>query len=471
MCALLPLEPSVGGRGVPEKPFEPARALRRHPAGSSARRSAADARHLTDVGIFTPDRWSGSCRRLTMPAWVTIDGNEAAASVAHRTNEVIAIYPITPSSTMGELADEWSAAADAEHLGRCAVGHRDAVGGRRHCRLPRRAAGRVARHYVHGEPGPAPDDPQPLQDRGGADAFLPARRCAHRRHARALDLRRPLGRDGVPADRRGDARSASVQEAHDFALIGQAATLASRMPFLHFFDGFRTSHEVAKIRAAVRRRPARACCPTRSSPPIGSAPSRRTVPCCAARRRIPDTFFQAREASAPFHTRLPGHRAAHDGRVRGAHRPAVPPVRLRGASGGRARRGPDGVRRRHGGRGRGMAPGARANGRRAEGAALPPVLGGRFRERPARDHAAPSPCWIARRSPAPWASRSTRTSSRRCTMHAWRAGRSSPATSSSSAAATGCRRRNSRRPWRARSSTSCTSRGPRTTSRSASSTT
>ena len=79
--------------------------------------------------------------------------------------------------------------------------------------------------------------------------------CLHvaardRRHARAVDLRRPLrrhGRAGRPAS--PCCASASVQEAQDFALIAQAATLAPRVPFLHFFDGFRTSHEVAKIEA------------------------------------------------------------------------------------------------------------------------------------------------------------------------------------------------------------------------------
>ena len=80
-----------------------------------------------------------------MTALHTIDGNEAVASVAHRLSEVIAIYPITPCSPMGELADEWSAAGPAERLGHGARRGRDAVRGRRRRRRPRRAPGRRAR--------------------------------------------------------------------------------------------------------------------------------------------------------------------------------------------------------------------------------------------------------------------------------------------------------------------------------------
>ena len=75
---------------------------------------------------------------------------------------------------------------------------------------------------------------------------LPRHR-AHRGHARALDLRRSQRRDGLPLDRLGHARLGLVQEADGLRAISQAATLRSRMPFIHFFDGFRTSHEVSKI--------------------------------------------------------------------------------------------------------------------------------------------------------------------------------------------------------------------------------
>ena len=142
---------------------------------------------------------------LMDPVWITVDGNEAAASVAHRVNEVIAIYPITPSSPMGELARRVVGAGRHEHLGPGADGHRDAVRGRRGRRRPRRAAGRRAGDDVHRVAGPAADDPEHVQDRRRADAVLHARRGPHRGHARAVDLRRPLGRDGLPADRLRDA--------------------------------------------------------------------------------------------------------------------------------------------------------------------------------------------------------------------------------------------------------------------------
>ena len=102
--------------------------------------------------------------------------------------------------------------------------------------------------HVHRVAGTAADDPEHVQDRRRADPVLHARLGAHRGHPRAVHLRRPLRCHGLPADGlRLLTASASVQEAHDLALIAHAATLKARVPFLHFFDGFRTSHEVAKI--------------------------------------------------------------------------------------------------------------------------------------------------------------------------------------------------------------------------------
>ena len=118
----------------------------------------------------------------------------------------------------------------------------------------------------------------------------------HGGHARALDLRRSQRRHGLPLDRLGHARlGLACRRRMDFALISQAATLRSRIPFIHFFDGFRTSHEVSEDRDADRRGPARADrrqAHRRASRPRDDA---RTARCCAARRRIPDAFFQARE--------------------------------------------------------------------------------------------------------------------------------------------------------------------------------
>ena len=136
----------------------------------------------------------------------TIDGNEAAASVAYRLNEVCCIYPITPSSPMAELADEWSSQGRAQRLGHRARGGRDAERGRRGRRAARRAAERRAGDDVHRVAGPAADDPEHVQDRRRADAGGAARRRPVARGAGAVDLRRPLRRDGGPPDRLRAAR-------------------------------------------------------------------------------------------------------------------------------------------------------------------------------------------------------------------------------------------------------------------------
>ncbi len=132
---------------------------------------------------------------------ITIDGNEAAASVAFRASEVIAIYPITPSSNMGELADEWAGARQGQHLGQRAPRGGDAVRRRRRRRGPRRAAGRRAGDHLHRVAGPAADDPQHVQDRRRAHADGVPCRGARTRHPCAVDLRRPLRRDVHPRHR------------------------------------------------------------------------------------------------------------------------------------------------------------------------------------------------------------------------------------------------------------------------------
>ena len=91
--------------------------------------------------------------------WVTVEGNEAVANVAHTLSEVIAIYPITPSTPMGELADAWSAADRTNLWGDSAAGSRDAIGGRCGRRHTRRITNRSALYHVHSLPGPVVDDP------------------------------------------------------------------------------------------------------------------------------------------------------------------------------------------------------------------------------------------------------------------------------------------------------------------------
>ena len=101
--------------------------------------------------------------------FVTVDGNEATANIAHLCNEVMAIYPITPSSGLGELPDAWAAAGRKNIFGTVPDVCRDAKrgGGRRG--RPRRAASRGADDHVHGLAGPVADDPQHVQDRRRAD--------------------------------------------------------------------------------------------------------------------------------------------------------------------------------------------------------------------------------------------------------------------------------------------------------------
>ena len=97
---------------------------------------------------------------------ITVDGNEAAASVAFRLSEVIAIYPITPSSTMAELCDEWASRGKTNLWGVVPeMAEMQSEGGRRGGG-PRRAAGRRAGDDLHRLPGPAADDPEHVQDRG-----------------------------------------------------------------------------------------------------------------------------------------------------------------------------------------------------------------------------------------------------------------------------------------------------------------
>ena len=178
---------------------------------------------------------------------VTLDGNEAAVHVAYRVNEVCAIYPITPSSAMAEFADEWSAKDIKNIWGNIPeVIEMQSEGG---------AAGTVHGALQTGSLTTTFTASQGLMlmlpnmykiagELTSAVFHVAARSLA----AQGLSI---FGdhQDVMAARTTGFAliASASVQEAHDMALIAQAATLRSRIPFIHFFDGFRTSHEVNKI--------------------------------------------------------------------------------------------------------------------------------------------------------------------------------------------------------------------------------
>jgi pyruvate-ferredoxin/flavodoxin oxidoreductase len=141
-----------------------------------------------------------------------------------------------------------------------------------------------------------------------------ARHRAHPRHPRAVHLRRPLRRHGLPLRPAGPCwPPIPCRKAHDFALIAQAATLESRVPFLHFFDGFRTSHEVNKSPAPTTTM--RAMLDDKFVIATASARSRPTAPSCAAPRRTP-TSSSRRASLQPLLPRRPRHRAGRDGSLR-----------------------------------------------------------------------------------------------------------------------------------------------------------
>ena len=227
--------------------------------------------------------------------WLTIDGNEAVASVAHRVTETIAIYPITPSSPMAELCDEWSAHGKRNIWGNVpAVVQMQSEGGAAGAVHGALQAGALATTFTSSQ-GLLLMIPN-LYKIAGELTSLCAHVAARSLATHALSIFGDHS-DVMACRQIGLALlcSASVQEAHDMAAIGHAATLKTRIPFLHFFDGFRTSHEVAKIHAlsdddlrfmidpgAVAAHRARALSP--DSPVLrGTAQN-------------PDAFFQAREA-------------------------------------------------------------------------------------------------------------------------------------------------------------------------------
>ncbi len=233
-----------------------------------------------------------------------MDGNTAVAHVAYRVNEVCAIFPITPSSTMAELADEWSAKAIPNIWGNVpVVQEMQSEGGAAGAVHGALQSGALTTTFTASQ-GLLLMLPNMFKIAGELTPtvfHIAARAIA----TQALSIFGDHS-DVMAVRAAGFAMlsSASVQEAHDAALIAQAATLESRIPFLHFFDGFRTSHEIAtitllsdaQIRAMidddlVRAHRARALSPER--------------PVVRGTAHNADTFFQARETANPFYARVP----------------------------------------------------------------------------------------------------------------------------------------------------------------------
>ncbi|MFB3738842.1 MAG: pyruvate:ferredoxin (flavodoxin) oxidoreductase, partial [Candidatus Velamenicoccus archaeovorus] len=235
---------------------------------------------------------------------ITVDGNEAAARIAHKLSEVIAIYPITPSSPMAEHADAWSAAGRTNLWGAVPqvieMQSEAGAAGALHGALQ---AGSLGTTFTASQ-GLLLMIPNMYKIAGEltpAVIHVAARTVA----THALSIFGDQS-DVMAVRSTGWAllASSSVQAAQDMAAIAHAATLEARVPFLHFFDGFRTSHEVNVIEAIddevlralvddhlVRAHRERALSPDR--------------PVLRGSAQNPDVFFQAREAANPFHDVVP----------------------------------------------------------------------------------------------------------------------------------------------------------------------
>ncbi len=235
---------------------------------------------------------------------VTIDGNEAAAYVAHKTNEVIAIYPITPSSPMGEWADQWSAEHKANIWGTIpVVVEMQSEGGAAGAVHGALQTGSLTTTFTASQ-GLLLMIPNMYKIAGELTStvfHIAARSVA----AQALSIFGDHS-DVMATRSTGFAMlfANSVQEVMDFALIAQASTLKARVPFLHVMDGFRTSHEINKVEKLsddvmramidpelIRAHRARALNPEK--------------PFIRGTAQNPDVFFQARETVNPYYLKAP----------------------------------------------------------------------------------------------------------------------------------------------------------------------
>ncbi len=235
---------------------------------------------------------------------ITLDGNEAVARVAHKLNEVIAIYPITPSTPMGELADAWSAQGKTNLWGTVPlVVEMQAEGGAAGAVHGALQTGSLTTTFTASQ-GLLLMIPNMYKIAGEltSTVFHVASRSVA---AQALSI---FGdhTDVMATRSTGFAllSSGSIQEAHDFAAIAQAATLEARVPFLHFFEGFRISHEINKVElledddlramiddALVQAHRARGLSPEH--------------PFIRGTAQNPDVFFQARESVNPYYVNTP----------------------------------------------------------------------------------------------------------------------------------------------------------------------
>ena len=235
---------------------------------------------------------------------VAMDGNEATARVAHKLSEVVAIYPITPSSPMAEHADDWSAAGQKNIWGQVPrVFEMESEGGAAGAVHGALQAGALTTTFTASQ-GLLLMIPNMYKIAGELTPTV------FHVTARALAMQ-GLSIFGDHSDvmacrQTGFAMlaSSSVQECQDLALVAHAATLESRVPFMHFFDGFRTSHEVMKIeafdedviRAVVEEKYVKACRERAMTP---------DRPTMRGTAQNPDVYFQGRETVNPFYAKVP----------------------------------------------------------------------------------------------------------------------------------------------------------------------
>jgi len=236
---------------------------------------------------------------------ITVDGNTACATVAHKMNEVIAIYPITPSSLMGEVADELSAKGVKNIWGTVPlVAEMQAEGGAAGAVHGALQTGALTTTFTASQ-GLLLMIPNMYKIAGELTSTV-FNVSARSLSAQALSIFGDHS-DITAARATGFAllASNSVQEAPDFTVIAQAATLESRVPFLHFFDGFRTSNEVNKIEE-LSEETIRAMISddlVQAHRARGLNPDR---PVVRGTSQGPDVYFQARETVNPYYLKTPG---------------------------------------------------------------------------------------------------------------------------------------------------------------------
>ena len=309
-----------------------------------------------------------------------VDGNEAAAAVAYRLSEVIAIYPITPSSPMGEWSDQWNSEKKKNVWGAIPdVIEMQSEGGAAGALHGALQAGALGTTFTASQ-GLLLMIPNMYKIAGELTAaviHVAARTVA----THALSIFGDHS-DVMATRATGFAllSSNSVQEASDLACIAHAATLEARVPFLHFFDGFRTSHEVNMIapmsdddlRAVVDDKFVRQHRERAMSPGPAHSARHSTKSRCV---------FSGARGVQPVLSRLPHNCARRDGSFREANRASIPPVRLLRSGGCRAAGDSDGIRGGRRGRSCGCSAKVRRKSGPVESAIVPAICGGNVPER------------------------------------------------------------------------------------------